>query len=331
MPRDEICTTDGGKYGPSGRSAWLDIDWREHQRWVEVAGTHVNVTDIGAGDQTIVFIHGLGGSWVNWLENIPFFARSARVLALDLPGFGWSPMPSGEISIGRYGAIVDELLDTLGVERATIVGNSMGGFIGAEVAISFATRVDRLVLVSAAGLSTEYARNDRFMAALQRADELLIFMGGHIATKADWLTRRPRTKLALTGAVFTHPECLPGPLLAEQLRASGKQGFVPALDAITSYPIRDRLAQIQAPTLIVWGDRDRIVPPADAAEFASLISGSRVIMYADTGHCAMIERPDAFNAAVAAFIADPEGGLPSTTTQAGSSRIGSTPAGSPTG
>jgi pimeloyl-ACP methyl ester carboxylesterase len=323
----EITRVDGGHYGPVGRSEWMDIDWREHQRWVEVAGRPVNVIDMGSGERTIVFVHGLSGAWVNWLENIPFFARDHRVIAMDLPGFGHSPMPAEPISMKGYGAIVDELLDRLGVDRAAFVGNSMGGFISAEVAISFETRVEQLVLVSAAGLSTENLRNDRVMAALARADELLIFWGSLVGSRADWLTRRPRGRLALTGAVFAHPELLPAPLLAEQVRASGKRGFVPALDALTSYPIRDRLAKIRAPTLIVWGDRDRLVPPRDAADFQSLIDGSRVIMYRDTGHCAMLERPDAFNDAVAAFLEEE----PRTTTQAGSSRTGSTPAGSRTG
>lgn len=324
MPARKIQPVDGGHYGPRGRSEWQDIDWREHQRWVEVAGAPVNVIDIGSGERTVVMIHGLGGSWVNFLENIPFFARDHRVIAMDLPGFGDSPMPVDEISIRGYGAMVDELLDTLGVERAVVIGNSMGGFIGAEVAISFSTRVEQLVLVSAAGLSTEYARRDRLMAALYRADELLIFWGSLVASRAEWFTRRPRSRLLLAGAVFKHPDRLPAVLVAEQVRRSGKKGFLPALDALTSYPIRDRLERIEAPTLIVWGDSDRLVPPKDAVEFQSLIEGSRVIMYRDTGHCAMLERPDAFNEAVRAFL---EEGSSSTTTQAGSSKTASTPGG----
>ncbi|MEA2390521.1 MAG: hypothetical protein QOK31_630, partial [Solirubrobacteraceae bacterium] len=76
---------DRDAYGPSGRSEWLDIDWREHQRWVTVGGSPLNVIEMGEG-QPLIFIHGLGGSWQNWLENIPHFARTHRVIALDLPG-----------------------------------------------------------------------------------------------------------------------------------------------------------------------------------------------------------------------------------------------------
>ena len=80
-------------YGPEGRSAWLDIDWREHLNWASLRRGPVNYVDIGEGEP-LVFIHGLSGSWQNWLENIPHFAASRRVIALDLPGFGASPMPS---------------------------------------------------------------------------------------------------------------------------------------------------------------------------------------------------------------------------------------------
>ena len=91
-------TPDPGRYGPDGRSEWLDIDWSTHQKWVQIAGRPVNVIDMGEGD-AIVFIHGLSGAWVNWLENIPHFAHDHRVIAMDLPGFGHSPMPADTISI----------------------------------------------------------------------------------------------------------------------------------------------------------------------------------------------------------------------------------------
>jgi pimeloyl-ACP methyl ester carboxylesterase len=143
-------------YGPVGRSAWLDVDWREHQRWVTVLGSPVNVVEMGTGDP-IVFVHGLVGSWQNWLENIPHFARDHRVVALDLPGFGASPMPAEKISIAGYARILDALLGELGIDAACVVGNSMGGFIAAELAIAFPQRVERLVLVSAAGISAASA------------------------------------------------------------------------------------------------------------------------------------------------------------------------------
>jgi pimeloyl-ACP methyl ester carboxylesterase len=299
--RPESPPLDLESYGPAGRSEWMDIDWREHQRWVQVAGAPVNVIEMGEGD-AIVFIHGLSGAWVNWLENIPHFARSHRVIAMDLPGFGHSPMPVDGISISGYGRIVDELLDTLGIERAVIVGNSMGGFIGAEVALQFATRVEKLVLVSAAGLSIEHQRNEPVLRVLERLDNLLIFTGGWAATRSETLSRRPRMRRQIMRLVADRPELLPAPLIAEQVKGSGTPGFVPALDALTDYPIRDRLGEIECPVLVVWGEEDRLVPVRDAYEFGRLISDAQVEVWPGTGHVAMLERPAAFNALVERFI-----------------------------
>jgi pimeloyl-ACP methyl ester carboxylesterase len=293
---------DPGVYGPDGRSEWLDIDWRGHQKWVQVAGAPVNVIDLGEGDP-IVFIHGLSGAWVNWLENLPHFARNHRVIAMDLPGFGHSPMPRDKISIAGYGRIVDELLDTLGIDRAVIVGNSMGGFIGAEIAIQFSTRVDKLVLISAAGISIEHQRNEPVLHVLERLDDILILGTGWLATRSAMLAGRPRARRQMMKLVAHRADDLPAPLIAEQVMGSGKPGFVPALDALTDYPIRDRLGEIECPVLVVWGEQDRLVPVRDAYTFGELIPNARVVVWPDTGHVAMLERPAAFNALVDEFLA----------------------------
>ncbi|HSD79147.1 MAG TPA: alpha/beta fold hydrolase, partial [Solirubrobacteraceae bacterium] len=215
---------DVDAYGPQGRSPWLDVDWRRHQRWVEVAGDLVNVIELGAGDP-IVFVHGLSGSWPNWLEQLPVFARTHRVIAFDLPGFGHSPMPAWKISIAGYARVVDALLDVLRVPRAVVVGNSMGGFVGAELAIESPAHVERLVLVSAAGLTVEHQRDDRVLAVLRRQERRLAVWGGWLGSRADSIVRRPRYRRALMRIVVEHPERLPPPLVAEQLRGSGKPGF----------------------------------------------------------------------------------------------------------
>jgi pimeloyl-ACP methyl ester carboxylesterase len=295
-----------GGYGPSGRSPWLDVDWREHQRWVTIDGRRVNVIELGSGPP-VVFIHGLSGSWQNWLEQLPVFARDRRVIAFDLPGFGASQMPREKITIRGYGRFVDALLDELGVSSAAVVGNSMGGFIGIELAIRFPQRIERLVLVSAAGLSIEYLRNERALAVLGAIENRLAAYSGWLASRSDALARRPGARRMIFGIVAHRPDRLPGPLVAEQVRGSGKPGFLPALDALTDYPIRDRLGEIACPTLIVWGAEDKLVPARDADEFARLIPNSRKVVWPETGHVAMLERPEAFNALVQAFLAEEPG------------------------
>jgi pimeloyl-ACP methyl ester carboxylesterase len=297
---------DPEAYGPVGRSAWMDVDWREHQRWVTVLGTPVNVVELGSG-APIVFVHGLVGSWQNWLENLPHFARGHRVVALDLPGFGASGMPADTISISGYARILDALLGELGIDAACVVGNSMGGFIAAELAIAFPQRVERLVLVSAAGISSQDMRDERGLAALRRAERLVTMYGGWIASRSEFVARRRRLRRAMLAIVCRHPERIPAPLVAEQLHGSGTPGFVDALDALTNYPIEDRLGRIGCPTLIVWGTHDRLVPLRDADRFAAAIPGSRKLVYADTGHVSMLERPGRFNADLDAFLADDAG------------------------
>jgi pimeloyl-ACP methyl ester carboxylesterase len=289
-------------YGAEGRSEWLDIDWREHLRWATLPSATVNHVEMGEGDP-LVFIHGLSGCWQNWLENIPHFARSRRVIALDLPGFGCSPMPNEKITINFYARVVDELLDSLNVGEASIVGNSMGGFIGAELAIEFATRVDRLVLVSAAGLTTAEMHNDRALAVLRRAENFLAHGAAWAGTRSDRLSRRPGLRKALMLMVAAHPDRLGGPIAAEQVRGSGKPGFLDAVEALGTYPLQDRLERIEAPTLIVWGDKDRLVPLRDADRFLEAIGdNASKVVYEDTGHVAMLERPARFNADVEKFL-----------------------------
>jgi pimeloyl-ACP methyl ester carboxylesterase len=296
-------------YGPVGRSPWLDVDWRAHQRWVTVDGQPVNTIELGpersTGGQPVVFVHGLAGSWPNWLEQLPVFAREHRVLTLDLPGFGHSPMPAKPISISGYARLLDRLLGQLGIDAAAVVGNSMGGFIAAELAIAFPQRVERLVLVSAAGISTYDNRPGmRVLPVLRRAQRVLEASSAWVASKSDTVVRRARLREAALNVVVSHPGRLPAALAAEQVRGAGKPGFLPALQAIFEYDFRERLPEIACPTLIVWGDRDRVVPLRDADVFAELIPDARKVVYADTGHVAMLERPAAFNALVKDFLAE---------------------------
>jgi pimeloyl-ACP methyl ester carboxylesterase len=271
---------------------------------MEVDGQIVNTIVLGEGPP-IVFVHGLSGSWQNWLEQLPGLAREHRVVALDLPGFGSSPMPSQEISISGYARMLDGLLGMLEIDAAALVGNSMGGFIGAELAIAFPQRVERLVLVSAAGIST-YAepRVTRAFPALRHSERIAAAGAAWMASKSDTVACRPRLREATLAIVARHPAQLPAALAAEQIRGAGKPGFLQALQAILDYDVRERLPEIACPTLIVWGDGDRLINVRDADVFAELIPDSRRVIFEDTGHVAMLERPATFNAVLEDFLAE---------------------------
>jgi len=305
LPNDvRVPAGEAAAYGPVGRSRWLDVDWREHQRWVQIDGATINTIEMGDGPP-LVFVHGLSGSWPNWLEQIPVLADEHRVIAVDLPGFGSSPMPAGPISISGYARMLAGLFAELGVDAAALVGNSMGGFISAELAIAFPQLVERLVLISAAGISTTGdPRTGRALPTMRRIERITAASAAWLASRSDTVARRPRLREATLALVARHPSRLPTALAAEQLRGAGKPGFLQALEAIMEYDFRDRLPEIACPTLIVWGDGDRLISVRDADVFAELIPDSRKVVFEDTGHVAMLERPAAFNSLLRDFLAE---------------------------
>jgi pimeloyl-ACP methyl ester carboxylesterase len=288
-------------YGVAQRSEWLDIDWRQHLHSATVHGTRVNYVEMGSGPP-LVFIHGLSGCWQNWLENIPHFARRHRVVAVDLPGFGESELPHEEISIAGYGRFIDAFLDQIGVARGVLVGNSMGGFIAAETTISHPSRVEKLVLVSAAGLVRV---GNRRLSALEYAARVFHPATAAVLARREHLVRRPGLRRVMLYGVAQYPERLAPELCYEVASGAGKPGFLDALDAIINYDFRDRLPEISVPTLIIWGRNDRIVPVSGAYEYEQLIPGSKRVIFEDTGHVPMLERPGRFNKLVDEFLSEP--------------------------
>ena len=152
------------------------------------------------------------------------FARDHRVVAMDLPGFGHSPMPAEKLSIAGYARLLDGLLDRLEIDAAAIVGNSMGGFIAAELAIAFPQRAERLVLVSAAGISTHQPRGSaQALPLLRRLERILLASGAWAAAKSDTVARRAHLRELALAVVARHPGRLSPALAAEQLRGAGSR------------------------------------------------------------------------------------------------------------
>jgi pimeloyl-ACP methyl ester carboxylesterase len=279
---------------------WLRIDWQEHRREIDVVGTRVNYVEKGDGPPA-VFVHGLSGAWQNWLENIPHFARTHRAVALDLPGFGASPMPRWDISIPAYGRFVRDFCEKLGIDRCSLIGNSMGGFIATEVAITDPDRVDELVLVSAAGITWAQARRE--------PAELLGRMGRAAAPVAlkfqmSGIRRRRMRRMAFQG-VFHDPNALRREMLWENfVPALRSPGYLDAMTTLVGYDIRHRLEEIEVPTLIVWGRNDRVVPVPAALSYKKRIGdNAELVIFDRCGHVPQIERPVRFNRVVEEFLA----------------------------
>lgn len=291
----------GSDYGNQDpQPEWMRIDWREHLQTLELPGAVVNYAEVGAGEP-VLFVHGLAGCWRNWLENVPYFGRNYRAIALDLPGFGDSPMPSWDISMPNYGRLIHDFCERLGLDRvAALVGNSMGGFISTEAVIQRPERFDRLVLISAAGISFWEAK-DRRVQAISRMIEAA---APHLldGERRFFLTRPWGRKVAF-GRVFRNPNKLRPELLKEQARPGlSAPGFADAMTSIVGYDTRERLPEIEVPTLVVWGLNDQIVPVEAALGYHRLIPKSRLEIFERTGHLPQLERPGRFNPLLEEFI-----------------------------
>jgi pimeloyl-ACP methyl ester carboxylesterase len=249
----------------------------------------------------VVFVHGLSGSWQNWLENIPFFARHHRVLALDLPGFGASPMPPWEISIERYGRLLVDFCDAVEAKTCAVVGNSMGGFVSAEAAIKAPGRFDRLALVSAAGVS--HARMRREPAEM--AGRLAVATSPLVLRFQERGLLRPGIRHWAFRMLFHYPTRIRRELIWEFfVNGAGRPGFLPAIRGLMGYDILDRLDEVEIAALVTWGRNDRIVAPADSLEYAERLRNSRLVVFDKTGHVPMAERPVRFNRLLNAFLAE---------------------------
>jgi pimeloyl-ACP methyl ester carboxylesterase len=278
---------------------WLKIDWRRHLHRVQLPGAEVNYAEIGEGEP-VLFLHGLAGCWRNWLENLPHFGRTHRAIALDLPGFGHSPMPSWPIEMPAYGRLIHDFCEKLGIERvAALVGNSMGGFVSTEAAIEHPARFERLVLVSAAGISFAEAIGRKREAQVRLFEAVVPFLAGRRQT---WLTR-PRGRDLAFGNLFRYPSRVRPELLAEQMEPGIRSpGFADAIRGIGGYDTRHRLPEIEIPTLVVWGMHDRIVPVEAAIGYHRLVPNSRLELFERTGHVPQMERPARFNQLLDDFL-----------------------------
>jgi pimeloyl-ACP methyl ester carboxylesterase len=295
-------------YADGDDNTWMSVDWPAISRDIVIDGHSVHVVDSGGDKPPLLFIHGLGGVWQNWLLNLPAFMDTHRVVAFDLPGFGQSEVAPEE-SIPAFARTADRLCAELGLDCPVVIGNSMGGFVGAELAVSFPTRVEKLVLVSAAGLSTEYVAREPVLAAARGVAGLIGLAGG----QADAVIRRSRLRRVFLQWVVRYPEKLSVPLTTELVRGGPAPGFNESFRALLTYSFRDKLQRIDIPVLIVWGRNDILVPVEDAQMFEHLIGdNAHVVIFEDTGHLPMLERPSRFNELLAGFIAGeraPEAGV----------------------
>jgi len=313
-PAPDPTPADGpDPYGnPDPEPDWLAIDWREHLRTIELptpsgaralngggAGSKINYVDIGSGSPTVVFIHGLSGSWQSWLENMPHFSRRHRVVAVDLPGFGASEMPPWEITVESCGRLLVGFCDALEIEDCVVVGSSLGGFIAAEAAFREPERFEKLMLVSAAGIS--HARMRRQPA--ETGARMAAAMTPLVMKLQERSFLRPRLRNTIFLNLFHRPRKLRRELLWEQwTHGASPPGFLPAVKGLVGYDFIDRLEEIEVPTMVVWGRNDRIVPPNDAFGWIQHLGNAELEVFDRCGHLPQLERPVRFNRLLEEFL-----------------------------
>lgn len=279
---------------------WLEVDWADHLRRCEIDGVTLNYVEMGSPDApAVVLVHGLDGCWQNWLETIPHLSRSHRVIALDLPGFGHTPMPQWRISVPAFSSALIQFMDALGVERADLIGNSLGGLVAAECALTRPERVDRLVLIAPAGISSAEVRSEpALMVARLMAGLAPLWMRFQ-----ERAIRRPRLLTSAFRTIFHRPAGLRRELLFEHYsNGSGRPGFLAAIEAVVGHRFSRSLEELQSPTLIVWGRDDMILPVGDAAAYGRRLPDSRTVIFDGTGHLPQLERPVRFNRLLDEFL-----------------------------
>jgi len=266
---------------------------------VELAAGRMRVYDGGRGP-ALLLIHGFGvGALETWKRQVDALAPGHRVIAVDLFWFGESlPRdPEGVSTAADQADALAELLGKLGVERATPIGVSFGGYVALELARRHPQRVDRLVLVDAAGLQPTEAEREAVRAAFGGTPDLT-----GVLIPPDTQALR-----AFLDRVYHHPPYVPRIVLQQLLEEEfwknrpAKERICRALLEGGLHPGSD-FAAVRAKALLIWGRHDPLVPPSMGERLAGILPGARLVLFDESGHLPMVEEPERFNQVVRDFL-----------------------------
>jgi 3-oxoadipate enol-lactonase len=258
---------------------------------LEVNDDQIHVTDRGAGD-ALLFLHAFPLQAAMWDYQIDAFEGTHRCLAVDLPGFGESPPPAspGLSSMQRWAQLVVGALDQLDVDKVTVVGCSMGGYLAMAMLRHHPDRVERLVLCDTKATSDD-------VAAFSRRSELQqqVSSGYELVSLA-----KGTVEGLLSGSSMARPELVS--YVHALAEGATPEGWIGALEAMKNRPDSMLLLrQARVPSLVIVGELDRVTPIADARSVRLLLKGELVII-PNVGHLPNIEDPLAFNEALARFL-----------------------------
>jgi len=285
---------------PDRPLAQLQARWAQApSAFVQVQGMRVHLRDEGPRDDPLplVLLHGTSSSlhtWDGWTDALK---PARRVIRFDLPGIGLTdPPPDANYGIERYVRFVAAMLDALGVSRCVLAGNSFGGQVAWETALAHPARVDKLILVDAAGYPFQ-PKSIPLGFRIARIPLLNRLMEHTLPRRVIESSLRN---------VYGDPGKVT-PLLVDRyfeltLHEGNRHALARRLAQAPADIHPGRIAELKLPTLILWGAQDRLLPPADADSFHRAIGGSRLIVFDRLGHVPQEEDPAATVAAVKQFL-----------------------------
>jgi pimeloyl-ACP methyl ester carboxylesterase len=271
--------------------------------YLDLHGERVAYRDAGAGE-ALLLIHGMAGSSATWRAVIPALSKKYRVVAPDLLGHGESAKPRGDYSLGAFAAWLRDLLDELGISRATVIGQSLGGGVAMQFTYQHRDYCQRLVLISSGGLGPDLNWILRILSA--PGTELVL----PVVTPQPILTVGNKLGSWLTSAGIQAPR------VGEMWNAyssladrQARQAFLRTLRSVVDYRGQavSALNKIHLsyglPTLLIWGEQDRIIPVAHGYAAHDAVPDSRLEVLAGVGHFPHVEAPSAVTDILDDFIA----------------------------
>ena len=268
-------------------------------QFISVRGMQVHVRDEGPRDDPvpIVLLHGTGASlhtWDGWIEEL---GRERRVIRFDVPGFGLTgPSPDGIYTVESYVDTVLAVADTLGVQRFVLAGNSLGGYVAWTTAVMHPQRVDRLILIDAAGYPFQ-SQSVPLAFRIARTPVLNVLM-------RDVLPRGVVERSLRD--VYGDPTKVTPDLVDRYFDLATREGnraaLVARFEQTQPGSLAERVREIQVPTLILWGGKDRLIPLEFGERFTRDVHGSRLVVFDALGHVPHEEDPTRTVEAVLPFI-----------------------------
>lgn len=296
------CATS--KYYKLDSKEFDDFDYGFTTKNVKVRNVNVAVIDEGKSDQVIVLIHGLGTNMKCWIKNIPALSQKYRVIAVDLVGYGKSDKGYYPYSMPFHATVIAELLDAMNIEKATLVGHSMGGQIAMTTALNYPDHVDKLVLISPAGF-------EKF------TDGEGAWMKKAVTPEAVHDTQIRTIDINLKSNFYKTPKDADF-FVTERIQMRGAKDFDEYCYAVSKnvaamidYPVWDNLENIKHKTLIIFGENDGLIPnpylhggkTVDVAKIGqSKIPNNQLIMIPKCGHLVPFEKFELVNEAIARFM-----------------------------